>query len=338
MTRPRDALRRRTLLALAGGATASVAAAGVTAWLGARSSVGEGAQGPALPGFAARAGAIARIEVRTDRETFTLTRGPDDAWTMPERGGFPVATDPLQRLARGLASLRLTGVRSAERALHARLGVADPPARGGTRLRLSDEAGTLVGDVTLGPAFGPDGLERHVRRGAEPLVYVAEGGLPPLGDPTAFLDLARIDVSPERIASVAVTLAEGGGYEIVRRPDGGFAPVGGLASPNATAAALALTQWRPVDVRPAGTMREPPAAVHETVLRNGMVIRARAYPASDDRAAGGHVVVTAQALDPTSPAAGEARALEAQVSRWAFALVPADFADFMLPAAAVLGR
>lgn len=300
-------------------------AAGASVWR--ERAIGiERASGPVLPGFSERAAEAARVRVTTAEGAFTLARGAGDVWTMPERGGHRVDERALQGLARGLSTLRLRARRGEAAADHARLGVGDPPADGAARVRVETAAGQVLADVMLAAPRPDAPRARHVRRMGEATTFLAEGDLPPLDRAAGFLDLAVIDVAPEAIASVEAQV-RGEAYAIVRRPDGGLAPVDGAPNPNATAAALALTRWRPLDVRPAADLTAPPVAVHATRLRDGTTIEARAHDGGDG---GGWIVLSAG-----GPGAA---AINARAAGWAYRLSAYDFADFVFSRASALGE
>lgn len=326
MSRPRDGWRRRTALwgLVAGGALAVLGGA-ATAWQAAARR-GDTANGPFLPDFADLADTATLVSIETQAGAWTLVRGADGNWSMPERGGYPVDTGTLQSLARGLGAMKEVSARSSDPASHVRLGVADPPGPSGAVVEVRDAAGTRLARIAIGPAGRAAGGRpppRHARRAGDDAVWLVAADLPPLDSVIAFLDLPALDIVPERIASVSVQ-GVGGAYDIVRRPDGGFAPVGGTANINATAAALAISKWQPVDAARAETLVGPVVASHRTTLRNGVTVSATLR----GHQGGSWFTLSATTASAEPGALAEVRALNDRFGGWAYQLPPNVAADF----------
>ncbi len=284
---------------------------------------------PAFPALDGRTAGLTGIRVLRPEGGWSLVRGADGRWTMPERAGFPAAQDAVEQLLADLARLQLVAERTADPGQYVRLGVGEPrEGADGTLVQLIGPQGTALD----GAIIGRRGTTIYLRRADGPTVYRADRDLPLLFQPVSLLDLGVLDVSPEQIASVEATV-DGAAYAILRRPDGGFAPEGGPPSAAATAAALAISRWRPLDVAPADAVTAGgPAAVHVTRLRGGLVLTVRVWrggQAGDP----GWAVLTAEGA---GPAAGEAARINGRAGGWAFRLAPYDLADFMLPRASVM--
>jgi hypothetical protein len=265
---------------------------------------------------------VRQIRVTTPAGSYRLVR--DGAgWVMPERSNYPVSRPTLEALARGLADLERRAERSADPGQYNRLGVAEPREGGdGTLLEMTDGNGALLGSAWIGQR----GDATYVRQSDSPTVFLASGSLPPLAEPAAWLDLRVLDIGAEQIASVEIE-AGPDSHAILRRPDGGFALDGtGAASPGATAAAVALSRFDPVDVAPLGSLASVPVAGHHvTLLRDGTQVTLEARVDGDGA---GWVSVTA------SGPQGEA--IAARASGWAYRLAPYDFADLGLSGRAAL--
>lgn len=306
-----------------------VALAGAGLWL---QQVRSGEQRIALPGFPAldgRAGGLTGIRVLRPEGGWSLVKGADGGWTMPERAGFPAAQAAVEQLLADIARLTLVAERTADPGQYVRLGVGEPrEGADGTLLQLVGPDGAVVD----GAIIGRRGTSLYVRRADGPTVYLADRDLPLLFQPASLLDLGVLEVGPEQIASVEATV-DGQSYAVLRRPDGGFAPDGGPPGAAATAAALALTRWQPLDVAPASQIATgAPDAVHVTRLRGGLVLTVQVWRGADAGEPGWATL----AAEGTGTAAGEAARINGRASGWAFRLAPYDLADFALPRASVM--
>lgn len=309
--------------------TGLVALAGASLWL---QQVRSGEQRIALPGFPAldgRAAELAGIRVLRPEGGWSLVKGTDGRWAMPERAGFPAAQGAVEQLLADIAQLQLVAERTADPGQYVRLGVGEPrEGADGTLLQLIGADGSVVD----GAMIGRRGTSLYVRRADGPTVYLADRDLPLLFQPASLLDLGVLEVGPEQIASVEVTV-DGESYAILRRPDGGFAPDGGPPGAAATAAALAITRWHPLDVAPASAVATgAPDAVHVTRLRGGLILTVQVWRG----AAAGEPGWAMLAAEGTGPAAGEVARINGWARGWAFRLAPYDLADFALPRASVM--
>jgi hypothetical protein len=233
----------------------------------------------------------------------------------------------LEGLAKGLSDLAYKSARTSDPAQFAKLGVDDPSGDNDSiLLSLKGASSQLLGSVYLG--MKSDAL--FVRKAGSNDVFEAEGNLPDLTSPTKWLDLKVIDVTAETIASVSGQRAGEAAFDIVRRPDGGFAPVGGQANVTATTSAIALTKWAPLDVMAASALSRDPIASHVTNLRGGMSIRVEAYSEG-----GRNWVVVSAASDNEAQNDAVAK-INQRTDGWAFELNATDFADLTFARTAVL--
>lgn len=323
--------RRRSQLA----GVALAACAGLTALAGASlwlEQVRSGEQRIALPAFPAlegRTSSLSGIRVLRPEGGWSLVKGVDGRWTMPERAGFPAEQGAVEQLLADIARLELVAERTADPGQYVRLGVGEPrEGADGTLLQLIGADGAVVD----GAIIGRRGTSLYVRRADGPTVYLADRDLPLLFQPARLLDLGVLEVGPEQVASVEAEV-DGEAYAILRRPDGGLAPEGGPPGAAATAAGLAITRWQPLDVAPASTVATGPAdAVHITRLRSGLVLTVQVWRGA---AAGepGWAILSAEG---SGAAAEEAARITAWARGWAFRLAPYDLADFALPRTSVM--
>jgi hypothetical protein len=282
--------------------------------------------GKVLPDFAADMPQVRTISITTRDGPFNLVR-KGTSWVMPERDDYPVAPDALAGLAKGLSDLTYKVARTSDPAQFTRLGVDDPGRTSeGVLVSLKGASNQLLDSLHI----GMKGEAVFVRKAGSNDVFEATGKLPSLSAPALWLDLSVLAVTPETIASVSGQRTGQARYDIVRRPDGGFAPVGGLANVTATTAAIALTKWAPLDVMSANSLTSDPIASHSTNLRDGTSITATAY---QDRGRD-WVVISAETSGDTSNES--AAKINRSTDGWAFELSPTDFADLTFPKSAII--
>lgn len=313
---PNKARARLVLIFVTVAIATSVIAA--TSFLVQRSVSGEQIMaGKVLPAFEADMPQVRIITITARGNSYNLVRRGAN-WVMPERGNYPVAPEQLAGLAKALSDLAYKAKRTSDPGQFARLGVDDPgPDSDGALISVKGATGQILASLYVGQKS--DAL--FVRKAGSNDVFEATGTLPELGGAAAWLDLKVIDVTPETIASVSGQHVGESRYDIVRRPDGGFAPVGGVANVTATTTAIALSKWAPTDVMAASELSSDPIASHATTLRNGLVISLNAY------VEGGRGLVVVSA-DSTSPDQNEAATkLNQSTDGWAFILDPTQFAD-----------
>jgi hypothetical protein len=315
--------RRRQASSLAAATLALVVATAAALWWRADSLAPPAAGAGALvaPGVEALLAQTTTVRITLASGAYRLERR-GALWRMPERADYPVRADAIAALAQGLAALRLASPVGAAPARLAALGLDDPREGGsGALVELLDSEGRVLFGQIVG--VRPGGI--FVRAPGAGQGHRAEGALPPLQSPAAWLDLAILSMREEAVARVDVVPLSGPAYALVATEDGGFAPLGRetFSQANATAAATALTRWRPVDVRPAASLPPGPVARHMTTSRGGLAVLVEAQTVEAQT----YVRLRAQALRPE--AAQAADALNARAEGWAFALAAYDAADYL---------
>jgi hypothetical protein len=146
-----------------------------------------------------------------------------------------------------------------------------------------------------------------------------------LDSPKAWLDLPRFDIAPERIATVELIRPAQDRLDIVRRPDGGFAPVGGKPSPMITDIALILGRLEPQAVIAENKLSGAQAFSHSTSLKSGLIITLDGF----ESAGRVWVKVRIDASKAASPEEGDR--LVKQTSGWAYAILPNFVTLLMTP-------
>lgn len=286
--------------------------------------------GKVLAGFGADMPQVRSIAISTKDGTSTLLRR-GTGWVMAERNNYPVAPAALSQLAKGLSDMSYKAARTSDPSQFERLGVDEPvPQSGGAAITIRGGTNQVLHRLFIGER--PDAV--FVRKAGSNDVFEATfdtlASIPELSKAAIWLDLKVVEIAPETILSVSGRGADGGNYDIVRRPDGGFAPVGGSANVTATTAAIALTKWAPLDVMAANDLSIDPIATHVTSLRSGLIISATAYQ-QDGR---NWMVLSADTQSEDQRDA--ATKLNQRTDGWAFELSALDFADLAFTKQAII--
>ena len=299
---------------------------------------------PVLPGLAARIDGLARVEIERGGVVFALQRGADGNWTLPGKSDYPVAFEPVRRLALDMASLRILEARTANPALHGEIDLdgagADQKA---TRVTLFGPNDQTLGSLLVGRTrFGRQGTAgdgTFVRLADQNQVWLAQGRVSVEREAARWLDRRLADIARERIAAVRVIAADGTALAISREnpadedfaladmPDG--KKIRSAFDVNIVASALEGLELE--DVRKAdGLAFDTDADYSEYRSFDGLVVRAaRARDGSDVWVRFVARVEAASALDPLpegaklKPAedvAKEAAALNARMAGWVYRL------------------
>jgi hypothetical protein len=318
-----DARRRRFLGLLWAAAASSLFAGGGLLTLQDKRSGGQDNGKLLFPQLEARKASINSITIASEAIRFSMLRS-GSAWVMPHRDNFPVQQGQIDSLLNFLAGVTDSQPRTADPALFDSLSVANPEDFGnGTRISLVDSAGASALEVLVGQR----GQTVYLRKAGDNQVYRAVARLGDLLEPAAWLDLEFPDIDPETIIS-----ANANGVEIVRRSDGGFTPASGMPNANATATALAVTDFHPVDVRRATSGRA--VSSHVWTLENGQSVVIETIGL--DRGAG-WVRVAANIAPGSSAAASAAVAeLNRKADGWEFLLPAPSFGNLTFPPDAIL--
>ncbi len=165
-----------------------------------------------LPGLMESLDAVDRVELlRGGNETAaTLERGPT-GWSVVDRDGYPADLRKIRHTLLSLAEARILEAKTANPALHDRLGVEAiaSPSAGGIAVTLQGmdpPVSVIVGDTT-------GDYQSYLRRADDPQSYLVDRD-PEVGRSSAdWLDTALLAIDGERIQEVLVTHPDG---EIVR--------------------------------------------------------------------------------------------------------------------------
>ena len=210
----------RSFLALAGGAAACVIAA--------TAAIGLDGTSPALaergerlfPDLAARAGDIARIEMRDGDMTMTVEAR--DGRFVDARSGYPVDTATLRALVTSLGSLEIAERKTDDPARHGQLDLAgwDAETGAGAEITLIDSDGDTIAaivagrrDVTLGGASGG----QFVRRGGEAQAWLVSGRVEAPTRRRGWFDATLHQSDPADITRVTLTPADAAPISLERQ-------------------------------------------------------------------------------------------------------------------------
>lgn len=324
---PGDLKRRDILVRLAGacavGLGISYAASTTKNGLG----PGQSKSGKVFPRLREEMSKLARINLVSRGTQFELVKAKI-GWVLPQSDFYRVAAEPIRRLIQALSELRYVSIVPQPTKLDAPASHLDPRTGGdGVWLTLETEDKIQLASLTLAQR----GNVTLAQLSGDDLLYQVNGAdWPPLNSAKAWLDLPTFDIAPERIATVELARPGQARLDIVRRPDGGFAPVGGKPSPMTTDIALLLGRLELQDVMAAEKLGSTPAFRHSTSLKSGHIIAFDGY----ERAGRFWVKVRTDRGLAASPEEGDR--LAAQTNGWAYEISARLWTLLITPTALLL--
>jgi len=322
--------RRGRALALFIAAAALVVVAALTLAIEYRSARPDDGGALVVPGLAETIEGAERITVTSADATYRIERaerGGERVWVMRDRDDYPVRAASLAQLTEGLEGLRYARRMTSDASKHERLGVTDPRQGGrGILLTIEDGRGAFLVNLIL----GVEQSGTYVREPDSDQTWSVNGGLPPLRDVGAWMDLAPLELAADQIARVEVSPAEGRAYVLVR--DSAQAPwrlaVPALGAPEgADLASVAehLSQLAPVDVRTAPAVQGPVRARVRALTFDSIALDAELIE-SDQRL---WLKLVARAGTPEQEEA--AQAINNRSAAWAYALSETDLQGLAPP-------
>jgi hypothetical protein len=209
-------MNNRTVLVLAGALVVLV----LLATFGQRQQQPETQNGELfLPGLQDSLDDLERIEIigSGSRTVATLERGAS-GWTVLESGGYPADLTKTRHALLSLAETQILEAKTANPALHNRLGVEDVSAdtAGGVAVRLvglSEPLEVVVGDTT-------GDYQRYVRRSNEDQSYLINRDPEIATSAADWLDTAILDIDGDRIKRVQVTHENSGTVVVFKEAAG----------------------------------------------------------------------------------------------------------------------
>jgi len=174
-----------------------------------------------FPDLLERINDVARIEVVTENESYSVARGAD-GWGLEEKGGYPVKYENVTQVAVGLARLTRFEEKTSNPASYALLGVQDPgteTSEDGTpsqRIVLEDDGGKVLADVILGKTKFGSSPSVYVRVAGETASWQCEGQVTLPADAKAWLDKEVLQLDRDRLAGATLVHADGTTLEVSR--------------------------------------------------------------------------------------------------------------------------
>ncbi|CAN1531318.1 hypothetical protein MCEMIH15_01391 [Caulobacteraceae bacterium] len=331
MTRPNltpgDLKRRDVLIRLASACAGGVGLSYAAQTFKRGGRPGEQKSGKVFANLGKEASKIARISLISRSSQFDLVKA-EAGWVLPQADFYPVADDALSRFIKALTDLRYVRTLPPPTKLDTQASqIAPLQGADGVFISLETKDKAQIAILTL--ARRGD-MTLAQLPGEEALYEISTVDWPPLDSPKAWLDLPRFDISPERIATVELIRPDQDRLDIVRRPDGGFAPVGGTPSPRVTDIVLILGRLEPQAVMAANRLRGAPAFSHSTSLKSGLIIALDGFESAGQF----WVKVRTDTSKAASPEEGERWAT--QTKGWAYAIPPNFWTLLMTPTPSLL--
>ena len=225
-------VRPRPLIALAALTAVAVLAAGWSVAVRAPSA-SETAEGPLVPGLAARVNEVARLELvgQGGRVTVARTAG---GWGVEQKDGYRADPALVKALVLAVAGARVLEPRTALPDLHARIGVEDPAAPGAasTGVTLGAADGRPLAALILGkPAASAGTL--YARRAGEAASWLVRADLAAIEtEPLRWIDPAVPRVPRDAVAAVEIRQPDGRTLAIRRDAPGRPFAASGPAAPS----------------------------------------------------------------------------------------------------------
>jgi hypothetical protein len=331
MTRPNltpgDLKRRDILIRLASACAAGLGLSYAAQTLRRGGGLGEQKSGKVFANLGKEASKVARISLISRSSQFEMVKA-EAGWILPQSDFYPVADDAVRGLIKALTDVRYVRTLPPPTKLDTQASQI-APLQGGDGVLISLETKDKVQIATLTLARRGD-MTLAQLPGDEAFYEVNTVDWPPLNSPKAWLDLPKFDIAPERIATVELIRPGQDRLDIVRRPDGGFAPVGGSPSPTITGIALILGRLDPQAVMAANKVLGAPAFSHSTSLKSGLIIALDGF----ESAGRFWVKVRPDTSKAASPEEGERWAT--QTKGWAYAIPPNFWTLLITPTPSLL--
>ena len=135
-------------------ATVTVAVLGLAAWTVVereRETVADDLPELLFPDLRPRVNDIVAVDVRGPSGEFTIVKGKDGAWTIPEKHGYPVRSDTIKKAVVGVAGLVPLEAQTADPGLHGKLRLGLPGDGGeGVVVSFRDAGGRRLAAVVVG--------------------------------------------------------------------------------------------------------------------------------------------------------------------------------------------
>ena len=164
-----------------------------------------------VPGLAAQASRIAKIELKQGEKALTLARDKE-AWFVADRGGYPAKPEAVRALLVKLAGAELVESKTRNKDRYALLELEDPAAKDAKSrlLRLLDDKGGVIAEVVVGKkrldAFGGNKSGTYVRKPGDAQTWLASADLDVSVAVRDWVQTGVLDVPAAKIAKVTVEI------------------------------------------------------------------------------------------------------------------------------------
>jgi len=164
-----------------------------------------------VPGLAAQASGIAKIELKQGEKALTLARDKE-AWSLADREGYPAKPEGVRALLVKLAGAELVESKTRNKDRYALLELEDPAAKDAKSrlLRLLDDKGGVIAEVVVGKkrldAFGGNKSGTYVRKPGDAQTWLASADLDVSVAVRDWVQTGVLDVPAAKIAKVTVEI------------------------------------------------------------------------------------------------------------------------------------
>jgi hypothetical protein len=164
-----------------------------------------------VPGLAAQASGIAKIELKQGEKALTLARDKE-AWSLADRGGYTAKPEAVRALLVKLAGAELVESKTRNKDRYALLELEDPAAKDAKSrlLRLLDDKGGVIAEVVVGKkrldAFGGNKSGTYVRKPGDAQTWLASADLDVSVAVRDWVQTGVLDVPAAKIAKVTVEI------------------------------------------------------------------------------------------------------------------------------------
>ena len=164
-----------------------------------------------VPGLAAQASRIAKIELKQGEKALTLARDKE-AWSLADRGGYPAKPEAVRALLVKLAGAELVESKTRNKDRYALLELEDPAAKDAKSrlLRLLDDKGGVIAEAVVGKkrldAFGGNKSGTYVRKPGDAQTWLASADLDVSVAVRDWVQTGVLDVPAAKIAKVTVEI------------------------------------------------------------------------------------------------------------------------------------
>jgi hypothetical protein len=164
-----------------------------------------------LPGVAAQASHISRVELQQGDKALALAKS-DEGWTLADRGGYPVKPGAVRALLVKLAQAELVEGKTRNKDRFALLELEDPAGKDSKSrsLRLKDEQGAIIAEALVGKkrwdAFGGSKSGTYVRKPGDPHAWLSNVDLDVSLNVRDWVQAGVLDVPSTKIAKLTVEI------------------------------------------------------------------------------------------------------------------------------------